>query len=100
MFLSSSRLGACPFLRNREGEPFRPRCIPMSIAGTTTAVIHTTGPDGEPPETEEMIELELVARKAGDRIGFLRVLAERDQRASMCSPGSSTAAVSRRRSVR
>jgi len=81
LFLSSSRLDACPFLRNREGEPHSAACVPMSIAGTTTAVIHTTGPDGQPPETDEMIELELVARKAGDRIGFLRVLARSETQA-------------------
>ena len=81
LFLSSSRLDACPFLRNREGEPRSAACVPMSIAGTTTAVIHTTGPDGQPPETNEMIELELVARKAGDRIGYLRVLARSETQA-------------------
>ena len=101
VFLSSSRLDACPFLRSREGEPRSAACIPMSIAGTTTAVIHTTGPDGEPPETNEMIELELVARRpATASVSCECSRGARPKRASTCSPGSSTAAASRRRSVR
>jgi diguanylate cyclase (GGDEF)-like protein len=74
VFVSSRRLDACPWLRNREGDPRSAACVPVSIAGDTTAVIHTTGPDYEPPDAEEMIEFELVARKTGDRIGFLRIL--------------------------
>ena len=81
IFLSARRLDACPFLRNREGDPCSAACVPVSIAGVTTAVIHTTGPDNEPPEAEQLTELELVARKAGDRIGYLRVLARTETQA-------------------
>jgi diguanylate cyclase (GGDEF)-like protein len=81
LFLSSLRLDACPFLRSRDGEPRSAACVPVSIAGVTTAVIHTTGPDHQVPSDEEMTELELVARKAGDRVGFLRVLARTETQA-------------------
>jgi diguanylate cyclase (GGDEF)-like protein len=81
IFLSARRLDACPFLRNREGDPCSAACVPVSIVGTATAVIHTTGPDNEPPEAEQLTELELVARKAGDRIGYLRVLARTETQA-------------------
>jgi diguanylate cyclase (GGDEF)-like protein len=81
VFPSSTRLDACPYLRSREGGPMSAACIPISIAGTNTGMIHTTGPDQETPAPNEMSELELVARKAGDRIGFLRVLARTETQA-------------------
>jgi diguanylate cyclase (GGDEF)-like protein len=57
----------------------------VSIAGVTTAVVHTTNPANEPPGAEVMDELELVARKAGDRIGYLRVLARTETQARVDS---------------
>jgi diguanylate cyclase (GGDEF)-like protein len=81
LFLSSDRLDSCPFLRNREDGAMSAACIPVSIAGQTTAVIHTTNPAHELPDAEVQEELELVARKAGDRIGYLRVLARTETQA-------------------
>jgi diguanylate cyclase (GGDEF)-like protein len=81
LFPSSARLDACPFLRSRDEPSQSATCIPISIAGTNTGMIHTTGPDGEPANPDEVVELELVARKAGDRIGFLRVLARTETQA-------------------
>ena len=83
MFLNSTRLDACPFLRNREGETRSAACIPLSIAGATIGVIHTTGAEDEPPDATELSEFELVARRAGDRIGFLRVLARSEMQAGV-----------------
>lgn len=81
LFLSSDRLDSCPFLRNREAGVMSAACVPVSIAGQTTAVIHTTNPAHELPDAEVLEELELVARKAGDRIGYLRVLARTETQA-------------------
>jgi diguanylate cyclase (GGDEF)-like protein len=81
LFRSSDRLDACPFLRNREAGVMSAACVPVSIAGQTTAVIHTTNPAHELPDAEVLEELELVARKAGDRIGYLRVLARTETHA-------------------
>jgi diguanylate cyclase (GGDEF)-like protein len=83
VFLNSTRLDACPFLRNREGETRSAACIPLSIAGATIGVIHTTGAEDEPPDATELSEFELVARRAGDRIGFLRVLARSEMQAGV-----------------
>jgi diguanylate cyclase (GGDEF)-like protein len=76
LFISSTRLDACPHLRSRGEAPQSAACIPISIAGKNTGMIHTTGLDQRTPDSIELSELELVARKAGDRIGFLRVLAQ------------------------
>jgi diguanylate cyclase (GGDEF)-like protein len=81
LFPSSTRLDACPYLRRRDGEPRSAACIPISIAGTNTGIIHTTGPDQHAPNAMKVAELELVARKSGDRIGFLRVLARTETQA-------------------
>jgi diguanylate cyclase (GGDEF)-like protein len=81
LFPSSTRLDACPFLRSRDEPPQSAACIPISIAGTNTGMIHTTGPDDQLPDPGELSELELVARKAGDRIGFLRVLSRTETQA-------------------
>ncbi len=81
IFSSSARLDACPFLRSRDEPPQSAICVPISIAGTNTGIIHTTGPDREPASPQQVVELELVARKAGDRIGFLRVLARTETQA-------------------
>jgi diguanylate cyclase (GGDEF)-like protein len=80
-FVSSTRLDACPYLRSREGPPRSAACIPISIAGTNTGVVHTTGPDQETPDQRAMSDLELVARKAGERVGYLRVLARTETQA-------------------
>jgi diguanylate cyclase (GGDEF)-like protein len=81
IFPSSTRLDACPYLRSRDGEARSAACIPISIAGTNTGMIHTTGPDHQPPDSTRVSELELVARKSGDRVGFLRVLARTETQA-------------------
>jgi diguanylate cyclase (GGDEF)-like protein len=80
-FPSSTRLDACPYLSSREGPAMSAACVPISIAGTNTGMIHTTGRDGEALAPTAMAELELVARKAGDRIGYLRVLARTETQA-------------------
>ena len=81
VFPSSARLDACPFLRSREGEASSAACIPISIAGTNTGNDPHTGPDQDAPDAAIVSELELVARKSGDRIGFLRVLARTETQA-------------------
>ena len=81
VFPSSTRLDACPYLRSREGEARSAACVPISIAGTNTGMIHTTGPDQHAPDAAKVSELELVARKSGDRVGFLRVLARTETQA-------------------
>ncbi len=81
VFPSSERLDACPYLASRDGGPRSAVCVPISIAGTNSGMIHTTAPDQAPLPPEKVIELELVARKAGDRIGFLRVLARTETQA-------------------
>ena len=57
LFVSSTRLDACPHLRSREGGPMSAVCVPISITGGNAGVVHTTGPDGRIPDSSELVEL-------------------------------------------
>jgi diguanylate cyclase (GGDEF)-like protein len=80
VFPDSRNLDACPYLRDH-AEPAWASCVPVSITGRTTGVLHAEGPLTEPPAEDLAEELELVARKTGDRIGVLRVLARTEAQA-------------------
>ena len=76
VFANSTDLDACPYLRNRTVGPCAGACsavcVPVSITGKTVGVIHTIGTKGHFFDRETVANLELVARKAGERIGMLR----------------------------
>jgi diguanylate cyclase (GGDEF)-like protein len=81
VFNDSTALDACPFLRSHD--PAWAMCVPISMAGRTTGVVHAEAPAETPPPTAILPELELVARKAGDRIGALRILARTESQAQL-----------------
>jgi diguanylate cyclase (GGDEF)-like protein len=56
-------------------------CVPVSIAGKTVGVVHATGPDHHPPAGSTTADLELIARKAGERIGILRAFSRTEAQA-------------------
>ncbi len=76
---SNSDLDSCPWLAG--ASPCSSTCVPVSIAGKTIGVLHATGPDRQPPEREVIDNLELVARKAGERVGMLRAFARSETQA-------------------
>ena len=45
---------------------------PISFMGRSLGVLHTTGPDGEPPSEEQVAQLTTLATQAGARIGTVR----------------------------
>ena len=69
---SSRALDACPHLRDRPTGDCSAACVPMTVGGNTIGVVHTTAPDGEPPDESVLAKLELITRRAGERIGMLR----------------------------
>jgi diguanylate cyclase (GGDEF)-like protein len=71
-FPSSARIDACPWLRDRQDGACSAVCVPVAIAGRTIGVLHVTGEAEWPPAETTVQDLELVARKAGERIGMLR----------------------------
>ncbi len=82
IFSDSRKLDTCPYLRDRS-ESVWATCVPMSIAGRTTGVIHAEDNIDRPPSDEIAPALELLARKAGERIGMLRVLARSEVQAQI-----------------
>jgi diguanylate cyclase (GGDEF)-like protein len=79
-FEDSDLLDTCPYLRKHPDRVWA-TCVPVSIAGRTTGVLHAEGPIDAPANDELPTELELVSRKAGDRIGVMRVLASTEAQA-------------------
>jgi diguanylate cyclase (GGDEF)-like protein len=76
-FSSSDDLSACPRLAGRDGEPRSAVCVPVTILGTPTAVIHATGANGGEGWSSARVErLEGVAIQVGTRLGVLRAMAK------------------------
>lgn len=76
-FDSSRDLSSCPRLSDRGGDPISAVCVPITILGTPTAVIHATGPEGEDRWADVSIaRLEGVAVQVGTRLGVLRAMAK------------------------
>jgi diguanylate cyclase (GGDEF)-like protein len=83
LFVDSKRLDACPNLRGRSDDRLWGICVPVSIAGRASGVVHVAAPVGTTLPDEAIQELELIGRKAGDRIGALRVLARSESQAQI-----------------
>jgi diguanylate cyclase (GGDEF)-like protein len=80
VFNDSTRLDTCPFLLDR-ADPVWAICVPVSVAGRTTGVIHTEDRIDRIRPDRLTVDLAVVARKAGDRLGALRVLARSEAQA-------------------
>lgn len=74
-FDDSSALRACPRLRERRDAITGATCIPVTILGTPTAVLHATSTCG-PTSSVVVQRLEGIAAEAGARVGVLRAMAE------------------------
>jgi diguanylate cyclase (GGDEF)-like protein len=62
-------IDACPYLRGRGCSA---TCVPVSVGGRTTGVVHMIGPGGAPPGGEELVSVEIVVRRASERIAMVR----------------------------
>ena len=69
VFPLSTALDACPHLRGRECSAL---CVPMSIGGNSIGVFHVTTEDGAPPSDAILANVEVVARRASERLAMLR----------------------------
>ncbi len=71
-FDSSEALNACPKLRQRANGHCSAACVPVSFMGRALGVLHATGPEGTPPDREQLAQLVTLATQAGARIGTVR----------------------------
>ena len=69
VFPHSTALDACPHLRGRACSAL---CVPMSISGSSMGVFHVTTEDGAPPSDSVQANVEVVARRASERLAMLR----------------------------
>jgi diguanylate cyclase (GGDEF)-like protein len=69
VFADSNALDACPNLRGRHCSAL---CVPMSIGGSSIGVFHVTREDGSPPSNAVEKNVEVVARRASERLAMLR----------------------------
>jgi len=69
IFPDSTALDACPNLRGRGCSAL---CVPMGISGNSVGVFHITTVDGTPPSGVVERNIEVVARRASERMAMLR----------------------------
>ena len=69
VFPDSTALNACPNLRGRHCSAL---CVSMSIGGSSIGVFHVTTEDGSPPSDGVEKDVEVVARRASERLAMLR----------------------------
>jgi diguanylate cyclase (GGDEF)-like protein len=69
VFADSTALDACPNLRGRHCSAL---CVPMSIGGNSIGVFHVMAEDGTPPSETVAKDVEVVARRASERLAMLR----------------------------
>jgi diguanylate cyclase (GGDEF)-like protein len=69
VFFESTALDACPYLRGRACSAL---CVPVSIGGNSVGVVHVTAVDGTPPSDEIRSDVEVVVRRASERLAMLR----------------------------
>jgi diguanylate cyclase (GGDEF)-like protein len=81
VFPSSQALNACPHLSGRPGGDLSAACIPISITGRSSGVVHAMGPDGTPPDQNDVSYLEITTRHASERIAMLRAFAKSETQA-------------------
>ena len=69
VFPSSTAIDACPNLRGRGRSA---TCVPVGISGSSVGVFHVTTTDGSPPSESIRSNIEVVARRASERLAMLR----------------------------
>jgi diguanylate cyclase (GGDEF)-like protein len=69
VFPSSTALDACPNLRGRGCSAL---CVPVSISGNSVGVFHVTATEGSAPSDHVRRDVEVVARRASERLAMLR----------------------------
>lgn len=76
VFNDSDALDACPNLQGRSFGRCAAVCVPVSIMGRTTGVVHWAGPVADRLERPVIDQLEVLANQSGARIGMIRVVSE------------------------
>jgi diguanylate cyclase (GGDEF)-like protein len=73
-FSDSEALATCPHLQVRK-EDVSALCVPVTILGAPTGVLHLTGPPDRAPHGQQRLRAEALATQTGARLGLLRAMA-------------------------
>lgn len=79
VFADDSSIDTCPHLR---GRGVSAACVPVSVAGKTTGVVHVTGTVGAPPEEDVLVAVEIVAHRASERLAMVRAFEQTSAQAN------------------
>lgn len=80
-FDTSNELDSCPNLIERGLASMAALCVPVSVVGRATGVVHVVR-DGLAFNDEERTKIETVAHSSGQRVGMLRATAQTQLQAS------------------
>lgn len=80
-FPTSRALNACPYLKDRPSGDLSAACVPISLTGRTSGVVHATGPDGVAVTPIQTQYLEITSRLAAERIAMLRAFEKSETQA-------------------
>jgi diguanylate cyclase (GGDEF)-like protein len=80
-FPDSDQLDSCPHLRDRGVPTLAALCVPVSVVGRATGVVHAVR-RGVPFDAAERARIETVARQSGQRVGMLRATEQAQLQAS------------------
>lgn len=72
----------CPYLRDRGEGACSALCVPISIMGRTTGVLHVVGPPERLPADNQWRALGALASATGDELGMIRAFATKHKQAN------------------
>lgn len=81
-FPDNSSFETCPYLRNRGESASSALCMPISIMGRTTGVMHVVGPASQLPADSQRRALSALATSTGDELGMIRAFATKHKQAN------------------
>ena len=82
-FDRSDALDACPFLKARQQQCATALCVPVSVMGSTTGVIHLSRREPIPFTHGDATIVSGVAQQFGSRVGLLAAMAQSELQASI-----------------
>lgn len=82
VFDSNDVFETCPYLRDRGEQACSAVCMPISIMGRTTGVLHVVGPAHQLPELAQRRALGAIASATGDELGMIRAFATKHRQAN------------------
>lgn len=80
-FADSDQLDSCPHLRDRGIPSLAALCVPVSVVGRATGVVHAVRRERS-FDAAERARIETVARQSGQRVGMLRATEQAQLQAS------------------